>query len=109
MNDHNDLEKGLKNFRHRPDPQVRRSVMARFRDTVDPARAAKRSTFFWARPIPLYLAAAVVFVAIGLSFFAGRQVPLASSPTGTFQDSALDSTFVLPQEMLWEPARNDIL
>jgi hypothetical protein len=109
MNDHRDIEEGLKKFRHRPDPRVRRSVMARFRDTVDPTRADKRPTFFWTRPVPLYLAAAVLFLAVGLSFFAGRQFTLANPPTGTFQNSVLDTTFVLPQEMLWEPAQNDIL
>ena len=109
MNDHRDIEKTLKRFRHRPDPRVRRSVMARFSDTLGPARAGGRGSFFWTRPVPLYLAAAVLVVAAGLSFFAGRQVTLAVAPADTFRGSALDTTLTLPQEMLWESAQNDIL
>ena len=109
MNDHRDIEKTLKRFRHRPDPRVRRSVMARFSDKLGPTRAGGRAVFFWTRPVPLYLAAAALVVAVGLSFFAGRQIPLAEVPADTFRSSALDTTLVLPQEMLWEPAQNDIL
>jgi hypothetical protein len=109
MNDYHDIEKRLKEFKHQPDPGIRRSVLDRFAQTVGLAGSNRYSDPFWARPIPLYLAAAVLCVAVGLSFLAGRQLTLADAPADTFRSGGLDTTTTLPEEVLWQTAPSDIL
>ena len=79
MNDRMDIEKQLKGFKHQTDPGLRRTVLDRFERTVPPGGRVRWRGMFWARPVPLYLAAAVLLLAVGLSFMAGRQLTLAGS------------------------------
>jgi hypothetical protein len=108
MTDDMDIEKMLKQYRSDPGPQVKQSVMNRFAG-VHGDGTPIREDRLWVRPVPLYIFAAGLILAIGLSFFAGR----ITSPA---QHSRTTSMEVLPsayedslQDIEWQVAPNDLL
>jgi hypothetical protein len=115
-----DLEETLKQYRHAPDPRTKDAVMDTFHRTFaeEPAHAAparrrpgteRRAVGFWRRSVPLYLAAAAVVAAMGLSFLAGvhtstRNVgPVVSEPLPGTREAAA------PPDIPWSIAESDLL
>jgi hypothetical protein len=107
MKDNFNLEDALKRCRIDPGPRVKRSVLERFA-RVYGRRAAPAGPFrMWRRPVPAYLATAVVVVAVFMSFFAGRtSQPQRSSMTGQMFVEERDTLALY--ELEWETARRDL-
>jgi hypothetical protein len=113
-----DIEDVLKRYRHKPDSGIKRSILARFADKtrlrVKPHQSGLPG--FWHRPVPLYLVAAQIIVAVGLGFFASRFVPVSKVGSETVQERSahieageqpLDA--LETEELSWEIAPNDLL
>jgi len=124
MKDDMDIEKTLKQYRSDPSPHVKQSVMNHFASKHGDRREANHGKHpagfdggansagtgrWWRRPVPLYIFAAGVVLAIGLSFVAGRM-------TSITHDSSHERTAVQPasysvdlEDIQWETATNDVL
>ncbi|UCF04013.1 MAG: hypothetical protein JSV33_08635 [bacterium] len=93
-----DIEELLRRQQCGPHPRVKQSVLSRFIEMRSAGRRSAGWMLFWKRPVPLYLAAASVIIAIGLSFLLGRgtsrleehgmpaQVRVQAIDTVTFQE-----------------------
>jgi hypothetical protein len=105
MNDDIDIEEVLKRYRSDPGAKVKQAVLSRFTQVFGGARPVKNGVRFWTRPIPLYVAAATIIIAVALSFFAGRRMSPSDRQLGPSQETY--STAI--QEVEWEAAPNDLL
>lgn len=106
MNDRHDIEAQLKAFRHRPDDRVKGAVMEAY---AAGSATDTRRRGFWRRPVPLYAAAAVVVVTVGLSFFAGTRVSPPVHPVTAVQPADTVDGVVTSQDIEWSAAERDIL
>ena len=99
-----DIERLLMRYASDPGPEVKRSVLDRFSRTIATRRSPGHAVGFWKRPIPLYVAAVGVVLALGLSFFAGRWAasPMAPERVESNQPAAAPA-------VTWEAAVNDLL
>jgi hypothetical protein len=104
-----DIEKTLKQYRSEPSPSVKHAVMNRFTRVHGVTGSIARNERVWKRPVPLYLFAAGIIVAVGLAFFAGQMTSLSQSPRSSLmetQPAAYDSDLY---DIQWEVAPNDLL
>lgn len=110
MRDDIDIEEALKRFENEPGPEVKRSVMARFSQRFRGRQPAPNAAAFWKKPVPLYAAAAVIVVAVGLSFVAGRKTsgPRFVPAVAPGEPARALNTGVAP-EVRWEAAPSDLL
>jgi hypothetical protein len=109
MKDDMDIEKTLKQYRSEPSPGVKQSVMNRFGRTHRGTGSEVRNDRLWKRPVPLYLFATSILVAIGLAFFAGRMTTLSQSSSGSYPDTRPAAYEDGLQDIQWEIAPNDLL
>ncbi|UCH83946.1 MAG: hypothetical protein JSW50_16150 [Candidatus Latescibacterota bacterium] len=106
-----DIEDTLKRFRHEPDSRVKRSILGRFSQRA----AALSGPGFLRRPVPLYLAAAQIVIALCLGFFVARSLPLSEKVSisddkgSTRMEPAQTPAQAVAAELEWEVAPNDIL
>ena len=107
-----DIENTLKNYEHDTDPRVKRAVLDRFAQR-SPSRMGSR---LFHRPVPLYLAAAQIIIALGLGFFIARVLPMARTPSTPGAKPAVHgsvtqepSATVTAKDIEWEIAPNDVL
>lgn len=107
MTDRENIEDVLKMFRHKPAARVKRVVMSAYGESL--AGDGRGSGGFWNRPVPLYAAAAVLVVMVGVSFLAGqRGVP--SGPVRTVTEPAVPAGGAAsPAGIEWSTAVNDLL
>jgi len=91
-----ELEDQLKTFRHEPAEGVRRSVLAAHR-----ARYGGRSTPLWRLRVPLYAVAALLAVAVGVTWAASRPDPSDSRLSTHARPARTDTTLV------WATAERD--
>jgi hypothetical protein len=104
-----DIEDVLKRYRSDPGDEVKRSVMSRFKQKRWSRRRPDWPDGIWKRPVPFYLLAASVLLAVGLSFFVGSRMNPARPQIDSTGPSAPTETFVDAQELEWEVAPNDVL
>ena len=104
-----DIEDVLKKYRHKPGRQVKQSVLARFGDRTR-LRVKPGIARMWRRPVPLYLVAAQLIIALGLGFFAAKilPVPKGGLEAGIEAGEQSPDTFAA-EELTWEVAPNDLL
>ncbi len=105
MNEDIDIEDVLKRYRGAPSSRVKRSVLSRFIHTF----GSRSSVGFWRRPIPLYVATAIVVIAVGLSFFAGRKTFQHELQPTVLYEYVPERDVTTTQELKWEVAHNDLL
>ena len=108
MSDDMDIENELRRFQHDPGPEVRRSVLARFSSGFGSHAPARQKIVFWKKPIPLYVAAACIVVAVGLSFFTGRWTDSSRRPFEEPRSGLRTGNASWAQEVTWEVAPNDL-
>jgi hypothetical protein len=104
-----DIEDLLKRYRGDPSPRVKRAVMSRYRHAAARRATAGAYAPFWRRAMPVYLAAVLIVIAAGASFFAGWSI---SRQRGTEQGSPQQlrqAKIIEAEELRWEVAENDIL
>jgi hypothetical protein len=105
MNRKLDIEDLLMRFRITPGARVKRAVLSRYAEHYRPARGAAGTMRGWRRPVPLYVAAALVVLAAGLSFIGGQKLSrserTAESPSIAMQDSLIRVT--LKQSLQFAP------
>ena len=106
MNDRHDIEEQLEGFRHRPGGRVKKAVMDAYADGDAPVRGTGG---FWRRPVPLYAAAAVAIVMVGLSFLAGVQARRPAAPATAVQPADSVDGVVTTQDIEWSVAERDLL
>jgi hypothetical protein len=116
MNDDMDIEKMLKQYKSDPGPRVKQSVMNRFvgvhRNRFAGAHGGEALSGegrLWKRPVPLYIFAAGVILAIGLSFFAGRMTSLSQQRRTTSMEALPAAHEDSLQNIEWQVAPNDLL
>jgi hypothetical protein len=110
-----DIEDILKKHRHTPDSRVKQSVLARFAARYHhPATQGLRS--LWQKPVPFYLAAAQIIVALGLGFAVARVIPFVDKSSTADGDRSVRIEAISPtentvtaEEPEWEIAPNDLL
>lgn len=106
MKDEFDVEGLLRRYNAGPGEHTKKSVMDRF-NRARGAHAERGG--FWRRPVPLYRAAIVLLLLVGLSFAAGRQ--FSSGPAARY--SGPDQAPALPAAAVdvidWVPADSDFL
>lgn len=97
MNRKLDVEDLLIGFRITPSARVKRAVLARYAErrgrTRGAAGRAVNGAALLKRPVPLYLAAALVVIVAGLSFVGGQKLSRSQrppeSPSIAMQDSLI--------------------
>jgi hypothetical protein len=99
-----DIERLLQRFPGEPRPEVKRSVLDRFAKTFASGRSTRHVAGWWHRPIPLYAAAVVFVLALGLAFFAGRW-GIATERSGSIESSQPAAA----PAVTWEAAVKDLL
>ena len=109
MNRHDDIEETLKNFRHDPAPDVKRSVMSAYERSIRGRSGGPGAVPFWRRPIPLYLAAGALAVMIAVSFVAGRQTSSHEAATALSHPSEGAASRSEDTELEWAVAERDLL
>jgi hypothetical protein len=103
-----DIEEIMKRHRCSPDPRVKRYVMSRF---VELRRSGLRSAErmpFWKRPVPFYIAAASVIIAVGLTFLLGRGPSRLEEHAMPVQIGVQAIDTVTLQEPEWAVAQSDL-
>jgi hypothetical protein len=105
MNRKLDIEDLLMRFRIIPGARVKRAVLAKYAERHGRARGGAGTINLWKRPVPLYLAAALIVLAAGLSFIGGQKLSrserTAESPSIAMQDSLIRVT--LKQSLQFAP------
>ena len=109
MNEDMDIEEALKRYRSDPSPQVKRSVLSRFTHTFEGRNSVSNLICFWKKPIPLYLVAAQIIIAVGLSFFAGQIVSQPDQPSKVLHEALQEKNITATHEVKWEVALSDLL
>jgi len=104
MNEDIDIENILKRYRSDPSPKVRRSVLSRFTHTF----GSREPVSLWKKPIPLYLVAAKIVIAVGISFFAGQRMAQPERQPEALHEPIQENS-ITTQEIKWEVAVNDLL
>ncbi len=87
MTEHDDLEARLKAFDHDPAPRVRHAVLTAH-------RAQHGRPPFWRRGIPIYAVAALLALAVGLTWVVGQAPTNARLAATRAQPAARDSVLV---------------
>jgi hypothetical protein len=110
-----DIEDVLKKYEHKPDSRVKQTVLARFADRTR-TRLKPDMRGLWCRPVPLYLVAAQLVIAIGLGFFAARFLPVSNIGSEAGRDKPVQieageqsRDAFAAEELTWEVAPNDLL
>ena len=100
-----DIEDLLMRFRITPGARVKRAVLSRYAERRGGARGAAGTMSAWRRPVPLYFAAALVFLAAGLSFIGGQKLSrserIPESSSIAMQDSLIGEA--LKQSLQFAP------
>ena len=109
MNEDIDIEDVLKRYRSDPSPQVKRSVLSRFAHTFESRNSVSNLISFWKKPIPLYLVAAEIIIAVGLSFFAGQRMSQPQQQVEALHEALQGKSVTTTQEITREIALNDLL
>ncbi len=104
------IEDLLMRFRNEPSARVKRAVLARYAERYGRGRHVATGAIRLSRkPVPLYVAAALVVVAAGLSFMGGQRLSRPERIAGSASIAAQDS---LAREVLdrsWHYAPRDVL
>jgi len=104
-----DIERALRRFKTEPGAGVKRSVMSRFALGFDTEPSSGSAFRFWERPVPFRLAAAMLVIAVGLSFAAGRmmhrRIPQADSLGGAIWEQGALAT----EQVSWHVTPADLL
>jgi anti-sigma-K factor RskA len=109
MTDDKHIEETLKHYRSDPGPQVRQSVMSRFARAIGDRTPEDDPVPFWKRPIPAYVAAAAIVVAVGLSFVAGQRTTPPEHRLDSANEYVTDSAPADSLGLTWEVALRDLL
>ncbi len=72
MTEHDDFEDELKRFHHETDPRVKRSVMEAYGNRLGRGRLGPGRVPLWKRTIPIYAVAALLAIAVGVTWTLGR-------------------------------------
>jgi hypothetical protein len=91
MNVKQDVEDLLVRLRVGPDARVKRAVLSRYAELYGRGRGEADGLGVWRRPVPLYVAAAIVLLATGLSFVGGLKVSRSERVQGSFSPAMQDS------------------
>jgi hypothetical protein len=110
-----DIEDALKKYRHKPGSRVKRSVLTRFADRTR-HRVTPGIRGLWRKPVPLYLAAAQIVIALAFGFFVAQILPFSKLGSKPPQDRPLQveageqsPDTIAAKELTWEIAPNDLL
>jgi hypothetical protein len=109
MKDDMDIEKLLKQYRSDPSPRVKQRVMNRYGRIHGGGRPFARDKRWLTRPVPFYLFAVGILVAIGLSFFAGKMTSPQQNQQSSVMDAQPASIEDELKEVQWEVAPNDLI
>ena len=109
MNEDIDIEEVLNRYGNDPSVRVKRSVMSRFIRTLGNRGSSKGRIRFWHRPVPLYLATALVVIAVGLTSFIGRKIMPQEQRPGVRHESVQENDITATRELKWEVAHSDFL
>lgn len=107
MTDHDDVEQQLRTFRHHPHERTKRAVMSAYEKSRGAGTTRRRA--FWRRPVPLYAAAAVALVLVGVSFIVGRQVAAPGARRAATIESVPADGVATSQDIEWSVADRDLL
>jgi len=108
MNTKPNIEELLKRFRSDPAPRVKRAVLSKYAERFGRGRTAAGAERLWRRSVPLYVAAALIVVASGLSFVGGQKLSRREgSPKGT-SPAAQDTLAGTALEQQWYYAPSDL-
>lgn len=104
-----DIEDLLMRFRSEPSARVKRAVLARYAERYGRGRRGTAGAIgLWRRPVPLYVAAALVLVAAGLSFMGGRTLSRPERIAGSAPIAVQDSLVGKALEQSWHYAPRDV-
>jgi hypothetical protein len=105
MNRKWDIEDLLMRFRITPGARVKRAVLSKYAERHGRARGAAGAIAVWRRPVPLYIAAAFVLLAAGLSFIGGQRLSRAERIAGSASIAMQDSLIgeALKQSLQFAP------
>jgi hypothetical protein len=104
------IEDLLMRFRNDPSAHVKRAVLARYAERYGRGRhGATGATRLWRKPVPLYVAAALVVVAAGLSFVGGQRFSRPERIAGSAPIAAQDSLVREALDQSWHYAPRDVL
>jgi anti-sigma-K factor RskA len=109
MRDDIDIEETLRRFESDPGPEVKRSILTRFSQKFGSRRSVEHKTGFWRTPVPLYVTAAGIVVAVGLSFIVGQRSAAPQQPQEMLREPAPALNAGSAAEIKWEVAPNDLL
>jgi hypothetical protein len=121
MNAKHDIEELLKRFRIQPSPRVKRAAMARYAESlgrgerlgglpkVAGAGSDRGGAGLWRRPVPLYIAAALIVVAAGLAFVGGQELSRTERRARAASSYAQDTLTSRAPEQQWQFAPRDVL
>lgn len=109
MNNDVDIEGILKRHRSGPGEAVKRSVMARFSSSFRPGSRGGGPAGFWKKSVPLYLYAATVLLAVGMSFLAGIRTNPARRHVDLTGEQPRAESVMEGAELEREIAPNDVL
>ena len=105
MNRKRDIEDLLMRFRITPGARVKRAVLSKYAERHGRARGEAGTMSVWRRPVPLYVAAAFVLLAAGVSFIGGqkpsRSERIPESSSIAMQDSLIGEA--LKQSLQFAP------
>ena len=104
-----DIEGLLKRAPIGSDPRVKRAVLSRYAQRYGKARGSAGMNPFWRKPVPLYLATALVLVIAALSFLGGRRFPRPEHAAESRATAAQDSPAGAGYEQLWHFTQRDAL
>ncbi|MFO7654583.1 MAG: hypothetical protein R6X25_12300 [Candidatus Krumholzibacteriia bacterium] len=108
MADTHDIERLLREFRYEADPSRKEALLGAFAAVRHESQPPRRSRV-WARPIPLYAAAAVLVAMVGLSFFAGQRVAALDRQRAVAEPHAPAADADAPHSIPWSTAASDLL
>ena len=109
MSNDMDVEETLRRYRTEPAAEVKAAVLARYARKMARRTLARRAGGFWRRPVPLYVVAAAVLIAAGLSFLAAGKGPLHGQPVERPRHETPLGNASLSPELEWEVTPNDLI
>ena len=109
MNRKPHIEELLMRFRSEPGARVKRAVLARYAERYGHRRWRGAGTVgLWRRPVPLYVATALVLVATGLSFMGGQKLSRPERIAPRASNATQDSLAGTVLEQSWHYAPRDV-
>jgi hypothetical protein len=108
MNRKWDIEDLLMHFRIEPGTRVKRAVLSKYMERYRSARVDTGAREMWRRPVPLYVAAALVIIAAGLSFIGGQKLSRSDRIPESSSIAAQDSLIGEALRQSLRPAPRDV-